>query len=122
MAGVCGNRPQGGESAVKEGGLTAVVCFHSHQSVEKCLKALVESKGQNPLKSHDLIMLYGQVEEMVGADEDTLAKLNQVYIDSRYPASLGSLPEGLPAAEDAEEFYEFAHDMFNQVKAVLHTP
>jgi HEPN domain-containing protein len=86
------------------------------------LKALVESKGQNPPKSHDLIMLYAQVEEMVRADEDTLAKLNQIYIDARYPASLGSLPEGLPTAEDAEEFYGFARHMFSQVKAVLNAP
>lgn len=110
---------QAAKVLLKEGGLTPVVCFHSHQSVEKSLKALVESKALNPRKSHDLIMLYGQVEDMVRADEDTLAKLNQIYIDTRYPASLGSLPEGLPAVEDAEEFYEFARDIFNQVKAVL---
>ena len=59
------------------------------------------------------------LEEMVKADEDTLAKLNQIYIDSRYPASLGSLPEGPPGVEDAKEFYNFAREVLARVKAVL---
>ena len=83
------------------------------------MKALVEHKGLNPPKSHDLIMLYGQVEGMVKLDEDALAKLNQIYIDSRYPASLGSLPEGPPGVEDAKEFYKFAREVLARVKAVL---
>ena len=83
------------------------------------MKALVEHKGLNPPKSHDLIMLYGQVEGMVKLDEDDLAKLNQIYIDSRYPASLGSLPEGPPGVEDAREFYKFAREVLARVKAVL---
>jgi HEPN domain-containing protein len=47
---------------LKEAGLTGVVCFHAQQSVEKFLKALVESKGLNPPKSHDLILLYNRVD------------------------------------------------------------
>ena len=86
---------------LKENSLSPVVCFHAQQSFEKCLKALIESKDVNPPKSHDLIMLYGHVDDMIKLEEDTLAKLNQIYIDSRYPASLGFLPEGPPDAEDA---------------------
>jgi HEPN domain-containing protein len=104
---------------LKEGSLSPVVCFHAQQSVEKCIKALIESKGLNPPKSHDLIMLYGHVDDMIKLEEDTLAKLNQIYIDARYPASLGSLPEGPPDAEDAKGFYEFARVALAQVKAVL---
>ena len=33
------------KAILKEGGLTPVVCFHAQQTVEKCLKALVECKG-----------------------------------------------------------------------------
>jgi HEPN domain-containing protein len=101
---------------LKEGSLSPVVCFHAQQSVEKCLKALIEFKGLNPPKSHDLIMLYGHVMKL---EEDTLAKLNQTYIDSRYPASLGFLPEGPPDAEDAKGFYEYACEVLAQVKGVL---
>lgn len=104
---------------LKEGSLSPVVCFHAQQSVEKSLKTLIESKGLNPPKSHDLIMLYGKVDDMIKLEEDTLAKLNQIYVDARYPASLGSLPEGPPDSEDAKGFYEYACEVFAQVKAVL---
>ncbi len=36
------------KALLKEGSLTSVVCFHAQQSVEKCLKALIESKSLNP--------------------------------------------------------------------------
>jgi HEPN domain-containing protein len=83
------------------------------------LKALIESKDLNPPKSHDLIMLHGHVDDMLKLEEDTLAKLNQIHIDSRYPASLGFLPEGSPDAEDAKGFTEFAREVLAQVKSVL---
>jgi hypothetical protein len=38
---------------------------------------------------------------------------------TRYPASLGSLPEGMPDVEDAEGFYEFARSVLAQVKKAL---
>jgi HEPN domain-containing protein len=107
------------KALLKEDGLAPVVCFHAQQSVEKCLKALIEFKGVNPLKSHDLIMLYGHVDGMIELEEDTLAALNQIYIDARYPASLGSLPGGPPDAGDAMGFYEYACDVLAQVRAVL---
>jgi len=109
------------KALLKEGGLAPVVCFHAQQSVEKCLKALIEATGLNPVKSHDLIMLYGHVEDMVKLEEDTLAKLSQIYIDARYPVSLGSLPEGLPDVEDAEALNEFACEVFAKVTTVLQT-
>jgi HEPN domain-containing protein len=105
---------------LKDADFPTVVCFHAQQTVEKCLKALMESQGLNPPKSHDLIMLYGHTGDLIQLEEDTLAKLNQIYIDAHYPASLGSLPEGPPDAEDAVFFYEFAREALAQVKAFLH--
>jgi HEPN domain-containing protein len=102
-----------------EEGLSPVVCFHAQQSVEKCIKAIIESQGLNPPKSHDLVMLHGRVDTQIELDEDVLAKMNQLYIDVRYPASLGSLPEGMPDAEDAKNFYEFACNVLAQVRAAL---
>ena len=102
-----------------EDSLSAVVCFHAQQSVEKCLKALIESRGLNPPKTHDLVLLHGQVDDVIELDKDNLAKLNQVYIDSRYPASLGSLPEGMPDVEDAEGFFKFANAVLVKVKSIL---
>jgi HEPN domain-containing protein len=107
------------KALLKEGGLETVVCFHAQQSVEKCLKALIEFQGTNPLKSHDLIMLYGLVDKIIELEEDTLAALNQVYIDARYPASLGSLPGGPPDAKDASDFLAYACDVLARVKVAV---
>ena len=109
------------KTLMNESDLSPIVCFQAQQSVEKCLKALIEDRKLNPPKSHDLLMLYGKVDDAIDLDEDTLATLNQVYIDSRYPASLGSLPEGLPDVEDAKEFFEFAVNVLSQVKTILQT-
>ena len=62
----------------QEGSLSSVVCFHAQQSVEKCLKALIESTGLNPPKSHDLVMLHGHVDDLIKLEEDTLANMNQL--------------------------------------------
>ena len=107
------------QTLLEDSSLTPVVCFHAQQGVEKCLKALIESKGLNPPKSHDLIMLYGHVDDMVTVEEDALAKLNQTYLDTRYPASLGMLPNGPPELRDAREFYEFALEVHDKVRAIL---
>jgi HEPN domain-containing protein len=40
---------------LKEGSLSPVVCFHAQQSVEKCLKALIESMLRVPIKSFKII-------------------------------------------------------------------
>ena len=58
------------KTLLEEGSLSSVVCFHAQQSVEKCLKALVESSGLNPPKSHDLLLLHGQVDDVIELDED----------------------------------------------------
>jgi len=62
---------------------------------------------------------HGRPIKLVQLDEDTLSKLNQVYIDTRYPASVGLLPDGLPDLEDAKAFYDYAREVYNQIKAIL---
>ena len=99
--------------------LAATACFHCQQCTEKCLKAVIESKGQNPPKSHDLIRLYGMVEEFVELDEDMLAKLNAIYIDARYPAGIGLLPGGVPTSEDAALLIEYAKSVYESVLNIL---
>jgi hypothetical protein len=56
---------------------------------------------------------------LVQLDEDTLSELNQIYIDTRYSASVGLLPDGLPDLADAKTFYDYAHEVYNQIKAIL---
>ena len=98
-----------------ESHLTAVVSFHAQQCVEKCLKALIDSRGFNPPKSHDLIRLYGIVEPWIDFDEDMLARLNQIYIDSRYPPGQEWLPDGEPTSEETKNLLEFAHSVYHML-------
>ncbi|RMI05030.1 MAG: HEPN domain-containing protein, partial [Calditrichaeota bacterium] len=71
--------------------LTNVVAFHAQQAVEKCLKALVEEFEVGFIKTHDLIKLYGSVASYLDfeLDLDMLKKLNEVYVDARYPGEFG---------------------------------
>jgi HEPN domain-containing protein len=99
--------------------LTKISCFHSQQCVEKSMKALLEFKSIAPPKSHDLIRLNGMIGEQLNIDEDMLAKLNEVYIDLRYPPDIGLLPHGAPSLEDAATFYKFACDINQKVKSII---
>lgn len=61
-----------------------VSAFLCQQSVEKGLKALYIKKYQKLLKIHDLVKLA----KKIGADIEILdvcAKLNPVYLETRYP-------------------------------------
>ncbi|HPD60165.1 MAG TPA: HEPN domain-containing protein [Thermodesulfobacteriota bacterium] len=99
--------------------LTNISCFHSQQCVEKSLKALLESRNIAPPKTHDLVRLYGMIEEQWNIEEDMLAKLNEVYIDARYPAAIGLLSHGAPSYEETKTFYEFARALNQKVVAII---
>ena len=100
--------------------VTHMTAFHSQQSVEKSLKAILEFNNINVPKKHDVQMLKDLVSQYIHIDnEDILDDLNSLYIDSRYPSSFGLLPNGKPTLEDAKEFYEFAMDIFNRVCRLL---
>jgi len=97
--------------------LTPVSCFHSHQSVEKTVKAFLEASKTKIPKTHDLLRLWGLLSEHLDfkIDMEILQKLNDLYIDSRYPGDLGLLPNGKPTIADAVEFYEFAEFIYNKI-------
>ena len=107
------------EILISDSAVAAVACFHCQQCTEKCLKAVIESENQNPPKSHDLIRLYGMIEYFIELDEDMLARLNEIYIDARYPAGIGLLPGGVPTSEDARLLLEYAKTVYNSVSAIL---
>jgi HEPN domain-containing protein len=71
--------------------------------------------GLNPPKTHDLIRIYGMVEDFITINEDMLAKLNEIYIDVRYPAGMGLLPDGVPTVEEAKGFVKFAKSLYQLV-------
>lgn len=100
--------------------ITHVTAFHSQQSTEKCLKAILEYNDTKVPSKHDLRMLNRLVSNYITIDDDLiLDSLNTLYIDSRYPGDMGLLPHGKPTLEQAQEFYEFAKHIFYRVCKLL---
>lgn len=89
-----------------------MVCFHSQQAVEKLFKAYIASHSLEIPKTHNLIRLQAICEDLAGEefdiDTEQIIFLNDVYIDSRYPADFGLLSSGKPGTEDAERAYDAA--------------
>lgn len=102
--------------------LTHMVAFHAQQSIEKGFKAVLEAHDRNVPNIHNLITLYGRVDAYLPdqeIDEDILDRLNQLYIDARYPGERGLLPEGKPSQEDARRLFAFAEAVFGIVRSHL---
>ena len=101
--------------------LTHVVAYHSQQAIEKCLKAIIEAIGEEVPRIHNLITLKGIIDKHVKLDIkiDTLAEINELYVDSRYPTDLGYLPDGKPSIDDAIAFRKSAEDVYRQVRREL---
>lgn len=50
---------------------------------------------------------------------EMIKRLNEVYIEVRYPGELGLLPHGEPTVEEAGGFYEFARGVLEEVELGL---
>jgi len=100
--------------------LTPIASFHSQQATEKSLKALLASKKIDFKKIHSLEKLFILCKDYIAIDNyDTVDLLDSLYIESRYPGDFGLLPDGKPTLEDAQEFYEFAQEIFDEVCILL---
>ena len=110
------------EKLLEENDLTQSVTFHCHQTVEKSLKALLENLNKRIPRTHDLENLYGIIlQEGVELElnEDILAQINDVYIDSRYPGDAGLIPNGIPSTQKAKEFFEEASNIYKAVIQII---
>ncbi len=98
-----------------------MVAFHAQQCVEKCLKAVLEEHSRKVPKEHSTLKLYGLVRDRAPLDMDVqvLADLDGLYIESRYPGESGLLPNGKPTLADAQQFYDCARYVYEQVKRML---
>jgi len=76
--------------------LTTIAAFHCQQAVEKGFKAILEQFNQRIAKVHNLEVLYAKVSSFIEIplDLEILQKINEVYIDSRYPGDIGLTPAG----------------------------
>jgi len=52
-------------------------------------------------------------------DLEIIKTLDKLYINVRYPGDLGLLPEDKPTLTAAQEFYQFAKDIYQQVEHAL---
>ena len=79
--------------------------------MEKSLKALLEYKQQRIPKVHNLLLLLHAIRRLgveAQVDEDVLDQINQLYVETRYPADFGLLPGGVPTVDIVKRFYRFA--------------
>jgi len=98
--------------------LTNIAAFHAQQSIEKSLKAIIEEYNLNFIKTHKLMMLFNSVENVIdlNIDEETILKLDSLYIESRYPSSLGLLPNGKPSIQELKTFQKVSQKVYKAVK------
>lgn len=97
-----------------------LVCFHCQQSAEKALKAYLSIKGEEIPKEHSLVSLLSRCKKFDSTFEKltkNCKRLDLFYIPTRYPDALpGSLPEGLPTEEHADNAIQMAEEIFNFVE------
>lgn len=109
------------EEIIDNQDLTNMVAFHAQQAVEKTLKAVVEEFEIEFIKTHQLEFLLKKAKPQITFEVDltTIKKLDEVYIATRYPSDLGLMPYGKPTAEDAQQFHEFAKNIYDQTEKML---
>ena len=108
------------ELAMKEG-LYNQVCFHSEQCVEKVLKAWLAGENKTIPRTHrmaDLLTLVSA--KIVGDMAEEILLMDRFYIPTRYPDALpGSLEEGLPNQQEAQEALNTATKVLRSIGATL---
>ena len=74
--------------AMLDTGRYLYVGFLCHQTIEKCLKAVIAKGGLFPPKIHDLLNLAEKaniIENISEEQKDFLSELNPLNIEARYP-------------------------------------
>ena len=102
--------------------LTNIVAFHCQQAIEKYFKAFLLENEKPIIKIHNLLTLYGTIQEIkkINFDEDLLATLNDIYLESRYPGEIGLLENGsMPTIKQVKQFYTFAKEIEVKIKNEL---
>jgi HEPN domain-containing protein len=104
------------ELAFKEG-IYNQVCFHCQQCVEKCLKGILANQGKTPPRTHSIVDLIGLLPPGYLTDlRDVMSLMDVYYVSTRYPDALpGSLPEGLPRKEEADEAIAAARALMSRL-------
>jgi HEPN domain-containing protein/predicted nucleotidyltransferase len=100
----------------QEGGYSPEICWYSHQSCEKYMKALLVSRRVRPERTHDLTVLLAMLRKagcaLRGLDDDC-ALLTNHAIRPRYPAGLSL------GVDDAERAFVAATRLIDAVRQEL---
>jgi HEPN domain-containing protein len=101
--------------------LSHQVAFHAQQALEKSIKAVIEEFEIDFLKTHSLETLFGKIQGYINLTIEIaiIKKLDQLYIDARYPGDLGLLPEGKPGINEAIEFQQTAENVYMTILNTL---
>jgi HEPN domain-containing protein len=102
------------ETLVEKAELSGETVFHCQQAVEKYLKAFLTRNNISFRKTHDLEELYLKIKDIRdwNIDEIKLERLNDLYIETRYPSNIGLFADGsIPMQEDARMFLAFAQSI-----------
>ena len=95
----------------------------SQQTVEKLFKSLISAYHQGIPRIHNLVRLHKICEDLHGSqlnlDAEGLIFLNDVYIDSRYPADFGILPSGQPDEKEARKAYKHAKNIYKHLRPLV---
>ncbi|KUO94099.1 MAG: DNA-binding protein [Vulcanisaeta sp. CIS_19] len=98
-------------------------CFHSHQAVEKALKALIIQRLRViPPKTHNLIELAERLREgglPTNEVMDDLKDLNPHYLVSRYPDAANGVPSEVYSRRAAENCVIMATRVIEWIRRLL---
>ena len=88
-----------------DAGLTDPACFHSQQSAEKHLKALLEEHDRVVPRTHDLLVLIDMVTPYIAVPDtirDAAAMLTVHAVEVRYPGTDTGVEDAKDAISSAE--------------------
>ena len=104
--------------------LANIAAFHCQQAIEKYFKAFLLENGKQLPKIHNLLTLFGAIKEITnfGFDEDLLATINDIYLESRYPGEIGLLDDdSMLTTEQTIQFLSFSNEVGRKIKEKMST-
>lgn len=100
--------------AMLDTGRYLYVGFLCHQTIEKCLKAIIARSGQFPPKIHNLLNLVEKtdIKENISEEQkDFLSELNPLNIEARYPDYKNKINEILTET--------YCNELLNKTKGMV---
>jgi HEPN domain-containing protein len=116
------NSIEAAETLINNPNLTGEAAVLCQQAIEKYLKAYLTKLNIPFRKTHDLVDLYLKIKSVkdLSIDEALLQDVRDLYIDSRYPDSVGTSLEGsLLSIEDTKSYLNFAKKVASVIKAEM---